>query len=129
MMTSAPSHPPRVREIQQAVCAHYGLSSRHLLSASRRRSIVRARQVGMFLAHRLTRRSLTEIAHDFKRGDHTTALWAIRQIEQLSQHDPEISAAIGEISELLASVVENRPPLDPKLLALLASVPSKRRSR
>ena len=60
---------------------HFGVNRGDLLSSRRNRSIVRPRQIGMYLAKSLTARSLPEIGRRFGGRDHTTVLHAIRKIE------------------------------------------------
>ena len=48
----------------------------------RHRSVVRPRQIGMYLAKQLTSRSLPEIGRRFGNRDHTTVLHAIRKIDR-----------------------------------------------
>ena len=84
--------------IQERVCAHYNLSVRSLVDETRRRDIARPRQVGMYLARQLTRCSYPQIAHKFGKTDHTTAIWAVRRIEQLRLTDPEVDNAVRFIA-------------------------------
>ena len=59
-----------------------------ILSQRRHRSVVRPRQIGMYLAKQLTSRSLPEIGRRFGNRDHTTVLHAIRKIEGSSATIP-----------------------------------------
>ena len=52
-----------------------------ILSIRRPKSIVRARQIGMYLARKHTSRSLPEIGRRFGGKDHSTVLHAVRKIE------------------------------------------------
>jgi len=80
-----------VDEIMQAVLKHYNLRMSDLLGPRRTRTIVRPRQIAMFLAKKLTTRSLPEIGRRFGGRDHTTVIHAVRQIEQLKLSDPQIA--------------------------------------
>ncbi|WP_412058979.1 chromosomal replication initiator protein DnaA [Bartonella sp. DGB2] len=73
----------RIEEIQRIVARHYNISKQDLLSARRTRTIVKPRQVAMYLAKVLTPRSLPEIGRRFGGRDHTTVLHAVRKIEGL----------------------------------------------
>jgi chromosomal replication initiator protein len=66
-------------DIQRAVAAHYYLSTDDLEGRRRRRTIVLARHVAMYLCRELTEASLSEIGEAFHR-DHTTVLHAVRRI-------------------------------------------------
>ncbi len=87
----------RIEDIQRIVASHFNVSRSDLISSRRARAIVRPRQIAMYLAKKLTPRSLPEIGRRFGNRDHTTVLHAIRKIEQLMDAD----AAMHEDVELL----------------------------
>jgi chromosomal replication initiator protein len=72
----------KVEDILRVVSRHYAVSKQDILSQRRHRSVVRPRQVGMYLAKHLTSRSLPEIGRRFGDRDHTTVLHAIRKIDK-----------------------------------------------
>jgi hypothetical protein len=74
------AEPPKVEEIQRAVCQFYGVSKIDLLSKRRTANICRPRQIAMYLAKTLTFRSLPEVGRKFGGRDHTTVLHAVRKI-------------------------------------------------
>ncbi len=73
----------RIEDIQRIVASHFNVSRADLVSSRRARAIVRPRQIAMYLAKKLTPRSLPEIGRRFGNRDHTTVLHAIRKVEQL----------------------------------------------
>lgn len=97
------TEPKRVRidDIQRTVSKHYGVNRGDLLSGRRNRSIVRPRQIGMYLCKQLTARSLPEIGRRFGNRDHTTVLHAIRKIEQLMTDDAQMREEIELLQRLL----------------------------
>jgi chromosomal replication initiator protein len=97
------TEPRRVRidDILRTVSKHYGVNRGDLLSGRRNRSIVRPRQIGMYLAKLLTSRSLPEIGRRFGNRDHTTVLHAIRKIEQLMSDDTQLREEIELLKRLL----------------------------
>jgi chromosomal replication initiator protein len=78
----------RIDDILRAISEQYSVSRGDLLSSRRTRSIVRPRQIGMYLSKQLTSRSLPEIGRRFGGRDHTTVIHAIRKIEELMNEDP-----------------------------------------
>lgn len=82
-----------------AVCAYYKIPRLDLVSQRRHRSIVRPRQVAMYLARKLTPYSLPEIGKKFGDRDHTTVLWAIRQVTALMQTDAQLFHDVEAIEE------------------------------
>ena len=59
-----------------------------MLSSTRRKDIVQARHIAIFLCKRLTTLSMPDMGRRFGGRDHTTILHAIRKVEQsLSNSD------------------------------------------
>lgn len=91
----------KIEEIQRVVSKHYNVSKADLLSARRTRTIVRPRQIAMFLAKTLTPRSLPEIGRRFGNRDHTTVLHAVRKIEDLARTDTTLAQEIDLLKRML----------------------------
>jgi len=91
----------RIEEIQRIVARHYNVSKNELLSNRRTRTIVKPRQVAMYLSKLLTPRSLPEIGRRFGGRDHTTVLHAVRKIEDLSESDPKLAQEIELLKRLI----------------------------
>lgn len=92
---------PSIALIQREVCEHYRIRMLDYLSDRRTRTIVRPRQIGMYLAKMLTLRSLPEIGRRFGGRDHTTVMYAVRVIDGLVKTDPEIAAAVEHLTGVL----------------------------
>lgn len=95
--------PKRVKidDILRVVTKHFGVNRADLLSSRRNRSIVRPRQIGMYLAKSLTSRSLPEIGRRFGGRDHTTVLHAIRKIDELIEADSSLREDVEILKRLL----------------------------
>jgi chromosomal replication initiator protein len=91
----------KIDDILRVVMKHFGVNRGDLLSSRRNRSIVRPRQIGMYLAKSLTSRSLPEIGRRFGGRDHTTVLHAIRKIESLLQDDATLKEEVEVLKRLL----------------------------
>ncbi len=72
-----------VENIQKCTAHYYNVKLSELLGKSRKRSIVRPRQLAMFLAKELTDKSYPEIGELFGGRDHTTVLHAYRKMSEL----------------------------------------------
>jgi len=83
-----------IDEIQKAVSTHFDLKPVDLVSARRAVVVARPRQIAMYLAKRLTTRSLPEIGRKFGGRDHSTVIHAVRRIEELRDSDREIDSAV-----------------------------------
>jgi chromosomal replication initiator protein len=92
----------RIEEIQKVVARHFNVSKADLLSSRRNRTIVRPRQIAMYLSKMLTPRSLPEIGRRFGGRDHTTVLHAVRKVEELIQGD----RALADEIELLKRMID-----------------------
>ncbi|MEO1747668.1 MAG: helix-turn-helix domain-containing protein, partial [Pseudomonadota bacterium] len=73
-----------------------------MLSNRRTRTVVRPRQIAMYLAKIMTLRSLPEIGRRFGGRDHTTILHAVRKVEELKGGDAKLAKEI----ELLRRLIE-----------------------
>ncbi len=98
-----PSNGQRVKidDILRIIGKHFNVPKADLLSPRRARSIVRPRQIGMYLAKTLTTRSLPEIGRRFGGRDHSTVLHAVRKIESLMQQDDKLAREIQLLVRLL----------------------------
>jgi chromosomal replication initiator protein len=92
----------KIEEIQKLVANHYCVSRADILSSRRTATVVKPRQVAMYLSKALTLRSLPEIGRRFGGRDHTTVLHAVRKIEGLSASD----ATLREELELLKRMLQ-----------------------
>ena len=78
-------------EIQRKVADHYNIRLSDLIGPKRHRSLARPRQVAMYLAKKLTSRSLPEIGRRFGGRDHTTVMYGVKRIEELKVTDHQIA--------------------------------------
>jgi chromosomal replication initiator protein len=97
----ADSRRPTLRAICEKVCKYFSISASELRGPSRRRAVVRARGVAMYLAWNLSGKSLGRVGTYYGKRDHTTVLHACRKTESLKQSDPAIGQAIEHISQQL----------------------------
>ncbi len=79
-----------VENIQKTTAQYYNVKLSELLGKSRKRSIVRPRQLAMYLAKDLTDKSYPEIGELFGGRDHTTVLHAYRKISELLSENNDL---------------------------------------
>ncbi|MCC2111136.1 MAG: chromosomal replication initiator protein DnaA, partial [Hyphomicrobiales bacterium] len=91
----------KIEDIQRAVAKHFNVSKADLLSSRRTRSVVRPRQIAMYLSKLLTPRSLPEIGRRFGGRDHTTVLHAVRKIEGLMGNDRSLADDVAFLKRLI----------------------------
>ena len=94
----------KIEDIQKLVASHYNVSRADLLSSRRTASVVRPRQIAMFLSKVLTPRSLPEIGRRFGGRDHTTVLHAVRKIEGLSASDNGLAQDLDYLKRMLTEI-------------------------
>jgi chromosomal replication initiator protein len=87
------------QEIVRVVAEHFGLRPEDLVGGGRRKEVVLPRQMAMFLVRELTRASLPEIGQLFGGRDHTTVLYAIQKVQELSESDREVQAILRALKE------------------------------
>lgn len=90
-----------IDEIQRACAAHYRIDTAEMRSQRRARAVARPRQVAMYLAKKLTPRSLPEIGRIFGGRDHSTVIHAVRTIEALRKSNADIDADIRTLQRQL----------------------------
>ena len=98
------AHEPRrvkIEEIQKLVASHYSVTRADILSSRRTATVVKPRQIAMYLAKTMTLRSLPEIGRRFGGRDHTTVLHAVRKIEGLSTSDPALHDELELLKRML----------------------------
>lgn len=88
---------PSIEAIKRHVAASFGVERREMDSRRKSLAVARPRQVAMFLAKRLTARSLAEIGRAFGGRDHTTVMHAIQRIEELIRSDPDFAGRVAEV--------------------------------
>jgi chromosomal replication initiation ATPase DnaA len=91
----------KIEDIQKLVASHFNVSRGDILSARRTASVVRPRQIAMYLSKLLTPRSLPEIGRRFGGRDHTTVLHAVRKITGLVTADGTLSEEIELLKRML----------------------------
>jgi chromosomal replication initiator protein len=77
-----------IEDIHKMVSRFYNLSYDDLLSKSRKREIVQARQITMYLAKKFTGNSLKSIGQHFCGKDHTTVIHSCQTVENYLDTDP-----------------------------------------
>lgn len=91
-----------IGNIIKLVCKYYNLSPKELVSRSRKQSVVRPRQVAIYLARKYTDQPLQAIGKSFNRY-HATALHAIGTVEKGLQQGGPIQGHIEYLTQKLES--------------------------
>ncbi|MEI8295976.1 MAG: helix-turn-helix domain-containing protein, partial [Alphaproteobacteria bacterium] len=92
-----------IEDIQKRVAEFYRIKLSDMQSPRRSQTLVRPRQVAMYISKQYTTRSLPEIGRKFGGRDHTTVLYAVRKIDELRGTDHEFAQDL----EILCRTMEN----------------------
>ena len=92
-----------IEKIQNVTSNFYSISLEEMLSQRRSRPLARPRQIAMYLAKKLTTRSLPEIGRKFANRDHTTVIHAVKTIDKLCLNSEEIKKNVEEIKSIILS--------------------------
>ena len=90
-----------VISIQEAVCGYYSLNIKDIQTKSRKREVVQARQVAMYLARKYTKNSLSSIGEQIGNRDHATVLHACKTITDLLDIDKGMRQSLDTIENSL----------------------------
>ena len=89
------------KSVLEVVSMYYSMSLDDLCGKSRKKEIVRPRQIAMYLLRKENRVSFPTIGDYFGGRDHTTAMHACEKIEKLLEHDEELLQELNFIRERL----------------------------
>ena len=92
-----------IEDIQKKVSAHFNIKVSDMHSARRSVAIARPRQVAMYLAKKLTTKSLPEIGRKFGGKDHTTVMHAVKRIDEICKQDQEFADDVELLMRMLQS--------------------------
>jgi len=90
-----------VENIQKTVADFYKIKVADMYSKKRPASIARPRQIAMYLAKDMTKKSLPEIGELFGGRDHTTVLHAVRKIGAERTTNPELNQQLHVLEQTL----------------------------
>jgi len=90
-----------VENIQKTVADFYKIKVADMYSKKRPASIARPRQIAMYLAKDMTKKSLPEIGELFGGRDHTTVLHAVRKIGDERTRNSELNQQLHVLEQTL----------------------------
>lgn len=94
-------------EIMAETARAYGVAKDDLRARSRKQSLVRPRQIAMYLARRYTDASLAEIGRAFAR-DHTSVMYAIDVVERRIVEKPQIRYELEALAQRVSGGTPRR---------------------
>ena len=88
-------------DIMQTVSQRYGLKVKDLTCKSRKQNIVQARQLGIYLCHKYTDTSYSQIGRIFGGRDHSTILYSCEQVGHRIAMDKDYRHEVEGMESLL----------------------------
>ncbi len=88
-----------IETIQKMVCEYFDVSYDILLQKTRKREIVQARQITMYLAKAFTKNSLKTIGEHFGGRDHTTVIHSCQTVKDLMDTDSLFRENVMELTQ------------------------------
>lgn len=91
-----------IDKVQKTVCDYFNITRDDILSKSRKRQIVQARQIAMYLSRNLiTNCSLSTIGAEIGGKDHATVLHACSTVSDLMSTDKVFRKYVSDIEQIL----------------------------
>jgi chromosomal replication initiator protein len=88
-----------IEEIQKATADFFHIPIETLIGSTRKQEITTARHAGMYLCKSLTGAPLKAIGSHFGNRDHTTVIYACRNVEQKLNKDPGFGDMIAQLRD------------------------------
>ncbi|MCB0577944.1 MAG: chromosomal replication initiator protein DnaA [Phaeodactylibacter sp.] len=85
--------------IQKLVAEHFDLGVEKLQGKTRKRQVVIARQLSMYLAKNLTDKSLKAIGENFGGRDHSTVIYSCKTVQDLMETDAIFKDTVSELEK------------------------------
>lgn len=90
-----------VDDIVKLVARYYKLSPKLLASSTRRRTLVEARGIVIYLARHLLGTSFEQLGQALGGRDHSTIMHSFRRIAETLPHDPRMRSCVDELQRIL----------------------------
>ncbi len=91
------------KKIIETVAKFYSLDEKSIFNCTRRKEIVKPRQVAMFLLRKELKYSFPAIARKFGGKDHTTAIYAYKKILQENEENNKLTEELNLIKQRIYS--------------------------
>lgn len=93
-----------IDKVQTTVCDYFNITREVLKSKSRKRDIVQARQIAMYLSRNMLNCSLSTIGAELGGKNHATVMHAISTVSDLMTTDKSFKKYVSDIEKMLAPI-------------------------
>ncbi len=88
-------------DIIDTVCKAHGIKTKDIVSKSRKQQFVQARQLAMYLCHKYTNITYSQIGRIFGKRDHSTVLYACNQVSKRYSVDKNFRRDVEDLEATL----------------------------
>jgi chromosomal replication initiator protein len=96
--------PVTVERVINEVTSIYGISEEDIRSKKRSADISTARQVAIFVVHKITKLSYVDIGKEFGNRDHSTIVYAVNKVKDIVAKDKAYRGTIEDIIKNIESI-------------------------
>lgn len=100
-VTNCENKPVTIDDVINTVCQYFNLDIATIHTKSRKREVVQARQIAMYLAKANTELSASKIGSLIGNKDHATVLHACKTVKELREVDKSFRTDLDEIQDIL----------------------------
>jgi chromosomal replication initiator protein len=89
--------PLTVEKIIEEVARTFNASTEDIKSIKRSANVSNARQIAIYICREITDLSMSAIGQQFGGRDHSTIVYAVKQVEKTTQKDKKVKAMVEDI--------------------------------
>jgi len=86
-----------IDSITKTVCNHFNIAENKIREKTRKKEVVQARQIAMYLSKEMTNSSLKTIGLHFGGRDHSTVVYACNSIETSKENDSALKKLLNDL--------------------------------
>ena len=89
--------PLTVETIIDEVARHFGLTGDDIRSSKRNSNVSNARKIAIYAVREITNMSMNLIGEEFGGRDHSTIVYALKQMDKKMEKDPKLKSTVEDI--------------------------------
>ena len=95
------------KNISLVVAQHFGVTPEQMVSRTRKKKVVEARQIAMYLIKELAAESLARIGAHFGNRDHSTVIHSVRKVRDRAVSDPAFALMLKSVATEVKGDIHN----------------------
>ncbi len=89
--------------IINAVCRHFSLDAETVAGSGKKKAVVAARQIAMFLCRDILALSLDSVGKYFGGKDHSSVHYSIKKVQRLQESDTDMNNTVSQLKKMFLS--------------------------